>query len=248
MFRNHGRQEPPLTPESSGGGTRLWFHADAAYGGFFALTERGRGALVGLAEADSITLDPHKGLFLPYGTGSLLVQDRAALRRAHQRDAAYLPEMSSDADLVDFCQLSPELSRAFRGLRVWLPFKMAGTAAFRDALDEKLDLTLWAAEQLRAIPGVVIEAEPQLSVVAFRLAVTGGDRETENRVNRAFLDRINALRRVYLTGTTLDDSFVLRICVLSFRTHLDRMQDGLADIRTAAAELTARLPEYVKKT
>ncbi len=218
----------------------LWVHADAAYGGFFALTERGRAALAGLAEADSITLDPHKGLFLPYGTGSLLVRDCAALRRAHERDAAYLPEMRSDADFVDFCQLSPELSRAFRGLRVWLPFKMAGAAAFRDALDEKLDLTQWATDELRGIPGIEIVAEPQLSIVAFRLAVSGSDPETENRVNREFLDRINAMRRVYLTGTTLDGRFVLRICVLSFRTHIDRMHEALANIRTAAAELTAR--------
>ncbi len=111
----------------------LWFHVDAAYGGFFALTERGRQAMRGLERADSVTLDPHKGLFLPYGTGSLLVRDGAALERAHALHAEYLPAMRAEQDLVDFCQVSPELCRPFRGLRLWLPLRLVGVRAFRAA-------------------------------------------------------------------------------------------------------------------
>ena len=215
----------------------LWFHCDAAYGGFFMLTERGRRAMRGLDRADSITLDPHKGLFLPYGTGSLLVRDAHALKRAHEVNAEYMPEMRDDGGFVDFCQVSPELSRPFRGLRVWLPFKLAGVAAFRRSLDEKLELTQWATEELRSIPGIEIAAEPELSIVAFRLRRPGLDQESANDLNRQLLGRINAKRRVYLTATTVGEQFLLRICVLSFRTHLDRVQDGLADIRQAVSEL-----------
>jgi aromatic-L-amino-acid decarboxylase len=85
---------------------RLALHVDAAYGGFFALTERGRRALHGLERADSITLDPHKGLFLPYGNGALLVKDVSALRRAHAVHAAYLPEAQVDPERVDFADLA----------------------------------------------------------------------------------------------------------------------------------------------
>jgi aromatic-L-amino-acid decarboxylase len=220
---------------------RLWFHADAAYGGFFMLTERGRRALRGIERADSITLDPQKGLFLPYGTGCLLVRNRRALAQAHavQIGADYLPAMQEEADFVDFCQLSPELSRAFRGLRVWLPFKLLGARPFRESLDEKLDLTDWATEELEGIPGIEIEARPQLSIVAFRLVPPGLAAAELDGLNRRFLDAINARKRVYLTGTTVRDRFVLRICVLSFRTHLDRMRAGLEDIRSAAAEVLA---------
>ncbi|HVE65104.1 MAG TPA: aminotransferase class I/II-fold pyridoxal phosphate-dependent enzyme [Thermoanaerobaculia bacterium] len=214
----------------------LWLHVDAAYGGFFLLTADGRRRLAGIDRADSVVLDPHKGLFLPYGTGSLLVRDGDTLRRAHALSADYMPPMQDDPDLVDFNLITPELSRDWRGLRVWLPIAMHGIGPFRANLEEKLELTRWATEELRKIPGIEIVAEPQLSIVAFRLSPRGPDDAAENERNRAFLSAINARRRVYLTGTMLGPSFVLRICVLSFRTHLDRMREGLEDVRAAAEE------------
>jgi len=216
---------------------KLWLHVDAAYGGFFMLTERGRKAMRGLDRADSVTLDPHKALFLPYGTGSLLVRDGETLRRSHTVHAEYLPPMQEDPDLVDFCLYSPELSRSFRGLRVWLPFKLHGVGPFRRILDEKLDLAEWAAAELRKIPGMEIVANPQLSLVAFRLARKGLSEHKVNDLNERLLEKVNARQRVFLTATSLAGRFVLRICVLSFRTHLDRMQAALEDIRSATDSL-----------
>ena len=215
----------------------LWYHVDAAYGGFFALTERGRRVLAGIERADSIALDPHKGLFLPYGTGALLVRDVEALRKAHAVSADYMPPMQEDPQRPDFSQLSAELSRGWRGLRAWLPIAMHGIGPFRRNLDEKLDLTLWATEQLRSISGVEILAEPQLSIVAFRLRPAGLDEEAANALNRDLLQRINARRRVHLTSTKLRGRFAIRICVLSFRTHQERMEEALEDIRAAAGAL-----------
>jgi aromatic-L-amino-acid decarboxylase len=218
----------------------LWFHVDAAYGGFFCLTGAGRRALAGLERADSVVLDPHKGLFLPYGTGALLVRDGAALRRAHGAAADYVPAMQEDADLVDFCEISPELSRPFRGLRAWLPLKLLGSGPFREALEEKLALARQAAAELRAVPGIEMLAEPQLSLFAFRFHPPGEDGEAElNRLNRELLARVNARQRVHLSGTLLGGRFALRICVLSFRTHEDRIGAALADIRDAIAELAS---------
>jgi aromatic-L-amino-acid decarboxylase len=216
----------------------LWLHVDAAYGGFFMLTERGQAALRGIARADSIVLDPHKSLFLPYGTGSLLVRDAGALRRAHSVAADYMPETQAEAGRVDFCEISPELSRDFRGLRVWLPLQLYGASAFRRSLDEKLDLALWATEELRRIPGLTIVAEPQLSLVAFRLAPAGAEPASLDALNKRLLDQVNARQRVHLSGTTVGGRFLLRICVLSFRTHRDRVEQCLEDVRTGVSELT----------
>ncbi len=215
----------------------LWFHVDAAYGGFFVLTERGRASLRGIEASDSATLDPHKTLFLPYGTGSLVVRDGDALRRAHSVPADYLPERQSDPARVDFCELSPELSREFRGLRVWLPVRMHGIAAFRRQLDEKLDLAAHAAEVLRGMDHVEIVAEPQLSTLAFRLHRRGRPEADLDELNQRLLGRINARRRIFLSGTRLRGRFAIRICVVSFRTHRERVDEGLADIRTSMTEL-----------
>jgi aromatic-L-amino-acid decarboxylase len=215
----------------------LWLHVDAAYGGFFLLTDEGRTKLAGIERADSVVLDPHKGLFLPYGTGALLVRDVAALRRAHSVQADYMPPLQQDDDLVDFCEISPELSRPFRGLRVWLPFKLYGAGAFREALTEKLALARRATEELRTVPGIEILAEPQLSIVAFRLRPPGVEEAALNDLNRRFLARINGKNRVHLTATMLGDRFALRICVLSFRTHQERIDACLEDLRAAAGEV-----------
>jgi aromatic-L-amino-acid decarboxylase len=207
-----------------------WLHVDAAYGGFFAMTERGKTVLSGLALADSVTLDPHKSLFLPYGTGSLVVRDVEKLRRAHALTATYLPPMQEDSELADFCDLGPELSRELRGLRVWLPMKMHGAGAFREALDEKLDLARAACEAVRGMPNVEIVAEPELSLFVFRFRGT-------DEQNRTLLREINARQRVFITGTVLGGRFVLRACVLSFRTHADRMEMFVEDVRAAIDRL-----------
>src|SRR3954470_13370106 len=91
----------------------LWLHVDGAYGACFQLTDRGRAALQGIDRADSITLDPHKGLFLPYGTGCLLARDGRALRQAHEVHAGYLPPPSDTDGPPDFSSFSPELTRDF---------------------------------------------------------------------------------------------------------------------------------------
>jgi len=120
----------------------LWHHVDGAYGAFFYLVPGMRDALRGLPRADSLTLDPHKGMFLPYGTGALLVRDGAALRAAHEATASYLPAMPHPQDFYDPSQHGPELSRGFPGLRVWLSVKLHGSAAFRDAIAEVRALAL----------------------------------------------------------------------------------------------------------
>lgn len=209
----------------------LWFHVDAAYGGFFQLTERGREKLAGITSADSITLDPHKGLFLPYGTGSLLVRDGAKLKAAHQLEADYLPHATTDASIPDFADYSPELSRDFRGLRVWLPLHLHGVSAFRAALDEKLDLTDVVYEGLSGIESLEIPWEPDLTIVAFKPR-TGG-----NEVARRLLDEINSHRRVWLSSTIVDGEVILRVCILSHRTHRDRIDEGVEIIQKAAAAL-----------
>jgi aromatic-L-amino-acid decarboxylase len=215
----------------------LWLHVDAAYGGFFALCERGRQALRGLSRADSITLDPHKGLFLPYGSGALLVREAALLRQAHSLHADYLPAVQEDLTRTDFAELSPELSRPYRGLRAWLPLKLYGWDVFRRALDEKLDLARAAERGLRAIPGIEVVTPTQLTVVTFKLAEDGAPPEQADARNRELLERVNARKRVFLSGTLLRGRLVMPLGLLSFRTPPARVPPPLEHVQAALGEL-----------
>jgi aromatic-L-amino-acid decarboxylase len=145
--------------------------------------------------------------------------------------------MQSEDGLVDFCELGPELSRDARGLRVWLPLAMHGAGVFRAALDEKLDLARWAADELRALPGIEMVAEPQLSLLAFRARLPGAsDAEVDAR-SRRLMAKVNEKQRVLLTGAVVQGRFVIRMCVLSFRTHKDRIMAALGDVRASLGEV-----------
>ena len=205
----------------------LWFHVDAAYGGSFVLTARGRARLAGMHLADSITLDPHKGLFLPYGTGSLLVKDRAALIEAHEMRGDYMPELDRSRAHLDPFSLSVELSREHRGLKIWLPLMLHGEEAFQVALDEKLDLTEYLEDQLQQIPQLELLNKPELSTVAFRLKGASDAR------NKNLLEQINESQRVYISGTVLRGNYALRVSILSHRTHKSHIDELLAVLQDA---------------
>ncbi len=218
----------------------LWCHVDAAYGGAFALVSEGRTKLAGIERADSITLDPHKGFFLPYGTGCLLVRDGAALRYAHAETASYLQDLASESSTRSSAEYGPELSRNDRGILLWLPLWLHGASAFRAALTEKLALARALREGLRKLP-VEVPLEPELSIVTFRLPQDDEPLAAWNARNLAFLGAINERRRVHLSSTLLPTALgpavTLRACVLSFRTHAEDIAHALEDIALALKDI-----------
>ena len=231
---NSGAIDPLNDVAGVAGDERLWLHVDGAYGGLFQLTDRGRRAFAGIERADSIAVDPHKTMFLPYGTGALLVRDGTKLREAHSVHAEYLQDLAGEQEIPNFTDYSPELSRDFRGLRLWLPVKLHGLGAFREALDEKLDLARFLHRELAEADGFELPWNPELSVVAFRYRRASGD---PDEFNRRLLERINASRRVFLSSTMIDGRFFIRACIVSHRTHLDRVEEAAEIVRKAAAEL-----------
>ncbi|MBP2478429.1 aromatic-L-amino-acid decarboxylase [Crossiella equi] len=214
-------------PELAGLARRhgLWLHVDAAYGGGFQLTEEGRAKLRGIEAADSITIDPHKSMFLAYGTGVLLVREESTLRAAHTADASYLQDLDRNPWPPDYSDLGPELTREFRGLRLWLPLHLHGLAAFRTALAERLDLARLVHRELSAMPELDVPLAPDLTVNVFAL------REAGDEANRRFLERLNATGRVFLSSTRVDGRYLLRLCVLSHRTDRARVTEALDLIR-----------------
>jgi aromatic-L-amino-acid/L-tryptophan decarboxylase len=182
--------------------------------------------LTGITGADSIALDPHKSMFLPFGTGVLLVRDQARLRAAHAGDGDYLQDLDRDT-WPDVADLGPELTRGYRGLRLWLPLHLHGVDAFRRELDEKLDLSAHVHRTLSADPNLDVPLTPDLTVSVFRSP--HGDAATER-----LLSRVNGTRRAYLSSTRLDGRHTIRLCVLSFRTHKPHVDEVLEIIQDAA--------------
>jgi glutamate/tyrosine decarboxylase-like PLP-dependent enzyme len=215
----------------------LWYHVDAAYGGFFALVDEVRPRLAGMELSDSIVLDPHKGLFLPYGSGAVLVRDRRPMAEAHRYQAAYMQDTLAEESVQrdSPADLSPELTKHFRGPRLWLPLLLHGVAPFRACLEEKLLLTRYFHAGVAEL-GYETGPDPELSVSTYRWRPGRGD---ANACNAAILERIHADGRVFVSSTRLDGRYTLRMAALSFRTRLETI-DLLLELLAEGARAVER--------
>ncbi len=195
----------------------LWYHIDAAYGGFFILTRQKKEMFSGIEQADSIVTDPHKGLFIPYGTGAVLVKNKESVFQSYRYTASYMQDSKGiETDLDDPADVSPELTRHFRALRVWLPLKIHGIEPFVACLEEKLHLTNYFRDRLRET-GFKTGPPPDLSISYFWYPSGHIDEEL---FNKKLLERIRKDGRVFFSSTRIENRFVIRMAVLSFRTKL----------------------------
>jgi aromatic-L-amino-acid decarboxylase len=212
----------------------LWFHVDGAYGALFALCPEGQAILRGMERSNSIVLDPHKTLFLPYGSGAVLVKDRSKLYAAFNAHADYLQDVLNAVEELSSADLSPELTRHFRGLRLWLPLKVLGVAPFRAALSEKIHLARYFYEQIHKIDGFEVGPYPDLSVVTYRYLPKRGDPDA---FNQRLVQAIQDEGHIFISSTRVDDVFVLRAAIVSFRTHLDDVNEALHVLSRTAKRL-----------
>jgi glutamate/tyrosine decarboxylase-like PLP-dependent enzyme len=163
-------------------------------------------------------------LFLPYGTGAALVRGGRLLQDAFSASADYIRPLGESEVGPSPADLSPELTRHFRALRLWLPLQMAGVAAFRAAQSEKLALARYFHARLSGIEGFDPGPEPQLSVVAFRYVPKSGDADA---FNERLMQHIQQEGRVMMSGTRIDGTYRLRCAILCFRTHIEHVDDAV---------------------
>ena len=216
----------------------LWFHLDAAYGGFFILTDEGRAVLKGLGHADSIVMDPHKGLGLPYGTGAVLVRERRHLANAFHYYADYMQDAIPAERSLDGpyspADYSAELTRHFRGPRMWFPLRLFGLAPFRAALSEKIWLARYFHREIGKTEGFEVGPDPELSIVTFRYLPAKDD---ANEFNRRLVEAVHRDGKVFITSTQVNGVNTLRLAVLNFRTHLEQVDYLLNLLRESVSVL-----------
>ncbi len=212
----------------------IWFHVDAAYGGFFQLTSYGKEKLKGIEKSDSLVLDPHKGLFMPYGLGTVIVKNRKHLLNSFYYSPDYIDDPYAQ---ISSCNLSPELTKHFRGMRLWLPLKILSVHPFKAALEEKLLLANYWYKQLQSIPEIECVNEPELSVFAWRFVPQSLENKIEkiNQINQELNKRIVANGPAFLSGTWYKANgkshYVIRCVVLVFRTHLHHVNKAIEGIK-----------------
>ena len=206
---------------------RVWMHVDGAYGAFAALTERGRPLLDGLALADSVVLDPHKWLAMPFEVGCLLVRDGSTLERAFELHPEYLQDRHEIAQSVNFADRGLQLTRASRAIKVWLAIQTFGVDAFRTAIDRAMDLVVAAQRWIEADPRLELVSPASLGILTFRRRGRPGEAEVDvDRRNEQIVASLGASGDLVLTSTVIGGRYAIRLCVLNHTS-------GEADVRYA---------------
>jgi aromatic-L-amino-acid decarboxylase len=219
----------------------IWMHVDAAYGGFAVLTERGRAALRGIDLADSVTLDPHKWLAMPFEAGCLMVRDGATLARAFELHPEYLQERRVGREAVNFADRGLQLTRASRAIKVWLALQTFGVDAFRAAIDRAMDLTLEAGRSIEADDRLELVTPPSLGVLTFRRrGESNEDPDVVDRRNEAIVARLAADGDVLLTSTMIGGRYAIRLCVLNHSSGPADVDHALERVATAEVTVPAR--------
>ena len=212
----------------------IWMHVDGAYGAFAVLTERGRAALEGLELADSITLDPHKWLAMPFEVGCLLVRDGATLERAFELHPEYLQERPEGQHAVNFADRGLQLTRASRAIKVWLAIQTFGVDAFRAVIDRAMELTLEAQRRIETDDRLELVTPASLGILTFRRRGAPAEAaDVVDRRNEQIVALIAADGDVLLTSTVIGGRYAIRLCVLNHTTDGPDVDHALERVATA---------------
>jgi glutamate/tyrosine decarboxylase-like PLP-dependent enzyme len=230
----------------------LWFHIDGAYGALAALDEKKRPLFRGIERADSVSLDPHKWLYVPIDSGCLLFRDEACARAAFSFEGAdYIKVHEQNADeAFAFWNYGPELSRRFRALKIWLTLRYYGVRRIGQSISQDNALATYLGEQVEAATDFELLAPPELSICCFRYvpsalqtrlrAGDGVDATIDAELDQLNTNIMNVVQRggrAYLSSATIRGKFALRACITNFRTTRADIDQTLEIIRDAAREL-----------
>jgi aromatic-L-amino-acid decarboxylase len=215
----------------------LWFHIDGAYGAPGVLDDRKKHLFAGLERADSVSLDPHKWLYVPVDAGCLLFRDDAAAKAAfNTEDADYIKTHGyTDEEAFAFWDYGIELSRRFRALKVWLTLQYYGSRRIAEAISGDISLAAYLGEIVDDAADFELLAPVELSICCFRYVPRRGLSDAElDRLNEGIMERVQKGGRAYLSNATVSGRFALRACITNFRTSKADIDEMVTAVREAA--------------
>ncbi|HEX7773612.1 MAG TPA: aminotransferase class V-fold PLP-dependent enzyme, partial [Pyrinomonadaceae bacterium] len=215
----------------------LWFHVDGAYGAPGVLDQRKKDLFAGLDRADSVSLDPHKWLYVPVDAGCLLFRDAAAAMAAFStEDADYIKTHGySNEEAFAFWDYGVELSRRFRALKVWLTLQYYGTRRIAESIAEDISLAAYLGELVSNADDFELLAPVELSICCFRYVPRAGMSDAElNQLNERVMALVQKGGRAYVSNATVNGRFALRACITNFRTTKADIEETIEAIRAAA--------------
>ncbi|HEX5182564.1 MAG TPA: aminotransferase class I/II-fold pyridoxal phosphate-dependent enzyme [Allosphingosinicella sp.] len=220
---------------------QLWLHVDGAYGAPAILTERGKAALAGLDQADSLSLDPHKWLFQTFESGCVLLRERSLLLDTFQVMPEYLRDTERGLEEVNFGNEGVQLTRSARALKLWMSLQTFGLAAFRNAIARGIRLAELAEEALRREAGDwAIVTPAQLAVVTFRYRAAGMAEAEADALHARIVEGVMADGFALVTSTVLNGRPVLRLCTINPRTTDEDIEETVCRLTAIARRLSGR--------
>ena len=213
----------------------LWFHVDGAYGAPGVLDKRKKHLFRGLERADSVSLDPHKWLYVPVDAGCLLFRDPNAVKATFStEDADYIKVHGhSDDEAFAYWDYGVELSRRFRALKVWLTLSYYGVRRIAEAVSNDISLAAYMGELVSSADDFQLLAPVELSICCFRYVPPGRNTDLD-QLNELIMSRVQTSGRAYLSNATVNGHFALRACITNFRTTKSDIEMTLETIRDAA--------------
>lgn len=219
----------------------LWYHVDAAYGGPAAKVEGVAELFNGIERADSVVVNPHKWMYVPFEAGGVLVKDPEHLRRTFSTIPDYLKSDQQNGGRTDLMEYNLPLTKEFKALKVWMTLKAYGADRIRKEIASDIDKAAYLADLVKEHEQLELVAHGPLSIVCFRYNPGGLDGESLNKLNDRIINQIEADGRVFLTGTKIRGKTALRACFINHRTQkndIDFLRNVVLEI---ASDLTSEL-------
>ena len=230
----------------------LWFHADGSCGAFGRIIPRKAKLFEGLELADSVTLDPHKWLYISYECGCVLVKDPEKLRNSFTLLAPYLRGiLPTEYTGLDYLEYGPQMSRGFRALKVWMSLKQIGVERYSKLLERNVALVEYLDQLVRKSEEFQPLCQPVLQMYCFRYVPTSkgnlGDPEL-NTLNQMIVDEAQLTRKVFLMTTSIRGKIALRLSITNHRTTRADIDLTFDVLRTLGRKLSeaARRPSNHK--